>query len=401
MSDSESDQEIADGVLPEEVVEPAIPVKLGALQPWHSPRKQYIRTSQWQRLARQLITKLRHSRAFDGEQEELRYLTLPGPDYLDVRVLAECCSQEGCYLTSVGFHEVATNNRLRARAEVREDSLIKAGHITDRSHTVWKRIEEISHVTTPAYKELVSRGPFHIVNIDACGSPALPSARHSERMIDAIYRIVEYQLDKSTCRWMMYITVDVRKGSLDQAMLSNLISAIRENANASAEFKAQAMKLFGGGVSSFEEIMREATECCDERFVKLFSLGLSKWLLHLAESKQWGVKMHKSYYYSTSTIVQNQPTMPCLALEFIPPAPGLNDLYGVTTQKPKSGGSEEDLSLRTIEKVGEMQDLDYKIAGDAGLRRELIAQTGLLLREVGYPASEIAKLEESAGVPAG
>src|ERR1700692_2937084 len=108
----ENDEAIANDVLPSEVVEPAVPIPLSSLQPWHRPRKQFIRETQWVRYSRRLIERLKGTPALRtevGERPEVRCLTLPGIDYLDVRLLADMCRDLGCILTSSGFLAAAEN----------------------------------------------------------------------------------------------------------------------------------------------------------------------------------------------------------------------------------------------------------------------------------------------------
>ncbi|CAN0564954.1 unnamed protein product, partial [Laminaria digitata] len=278
------------------------------------------------------------------------------------------------------------------RAEVRQDALIKAGLITDRSHTVWRKLEEVSSTSSNAYRELKRRGPFHIVNVDACGSPAPPTAEHAHRLLDAIYRVVELQLAKSASAWLMYVTVDVRNESLSAQTLTNLTGAIRENASASADFHGQFMEFFGQEMKTVDEAIGLHSANAGEGFVRLFSLGLAKWLLHLASSKQWRLKMHSSFFYSTSDQSQKRPTMPCLAFEFLPPILALVDQFNVTNAQPASGGTESDFSLRALDKVRSMEDLDQKIAGNSELLQALIEQTRGLLSEAGYAGTALAKL---------
>jgi len=53
-----------------------------AYKPWHHPVKQIVRARQWAALTKRLIE------ARTDATAKLRYFTLPGPDLLDVRVLA-------------------------------------------------------------------------------------------------------------------------------------------------------------------------------------------------------------------------------------------------------------------------------------------------------------------------
>lgn len=400
----ETDQDIAGDVLPETLDDTAVPVELGELFPWHRPRKQYIRHFQWVEYAKRLIGRLCDGHSLHTGPEgknEIRYLTLPGTDYLDVRLISASCADKGCVLTSTGFLATETGNPLKARAEVRQDALIKAGHITDRSYTVWRRLEEVSSTASNAYRELRRRGPFHIVNIDACGSPAPPTAAHAQRMVDAIYRIVELQLSSSVSGWLMFVTVDVRNESVSAETLEKLTNAIRQNATESDAFRSGFMDLFGQEHATVDAAIGKISADDGEGFVRLFSLGLAKWMLHLALSKQWGLKMHSSYYYSTSDHPHHRPTMPCLAFEFVPPAPALADPFEVTNAEPAPGGPTGDFSLRALDKVKAMEDLDAKVAGDSELRHKLIDQTRELLSEAGYANAALAKLDGFAAVEAG
>ena len=108
----EDDRAIVDDVLPAEIVDLAVPVALDRLLPWHRPRKQLVRENQWINLSRRLIEKERNKpglRAPGTSLREVRYLTLPGIDYLDVRQLADVCRELDCSLTSTGFQSMVVN----------------------------------------------------------------------------------------------------------------------------------------------------------------------------------------------------------------------------------------------------------------------------------------------------
>ena len=229
----ESDQQIADDVLPEITDDLAVPPELDNLKPWHKPRKQFVRDHQWVHFSRRMLKKEKGKSGLQKPESgapEVRYLTLPGIDYLDVRLLAELCDELECCLTSTGFLADGQNNESIAQAKLREDSLIKAHYITDRSHTYNMRIEEVTSQSSQAYRELFSRGPFHIVNIDACGSIAAPSKHQDHRMIDTIHRILEYQFQHKAGRWLLFLTVDVRHDSIASDTLNNLRQTIITNA---------------------------------------------------------------------------------------------------------------------------------------------------------------------------
>jgi hypothetical protein len=93
--------------------------------PWHHPVKQRVRTTQWQELVRRLI----NQRGLTGGV--LRYFTLPGPDLLDVRVLAETCAPLGVPIEYFGFDAALQATQISTSRFEIESSLRQSRRITD------------------------------------------------------------------------------------------------------------------------------------------------------------------------------------------------------------------------------------------------------------------------------
>ena len=394
--ENESDQQIADDVLPIKPDDDAIPVELDTLQPWHRPRKQFVRERQWIHFSRNLIEKEKETQGLQEPVEglpEVRYLTLPGIDYLDVRLLAKLCAELDCYLTSTGFLAGDEGNPHIARAKICEESLVKAGHITDKSHTFRARFEEIAPPQSPAYEQLKNKGPFHIVNIDACGSIAAPTAQHAKRLIDAIFRLLEFQFAKKVSPWLLFLTADIRYDSIATETLGNLCEAIFENAQKNSKFHDAVISFFNRNGTDIQEVVKEASSNPGQKFLSLFSLGFAKWLLHLAHEKDWDMKTHSTYCYSTEVHGNETPTMACLAFEFLPPHVSLEDPFNVTNITPAATGEAIDRSSRALNKITSMVNLDHRMKSCNGLRREMAQKTKELLEEAGYLASVLSELE--------
>ena len=270
----EPDRQIAEDVLPVRPDEPALPLPLDELAPWHRVRKQLVREHQWLHYSKRLIEHQRGRPALPeltGGRPEVRYLTLPGMDYLDVRLLAGLCDSLGCRLTSTGFQAGHEKNPFVARARFRQKSLIDAGYITPHSHTFARRFEEISERNSYAYRELERRAPFHIVNVDACGPIAAPTAAHSRRLVEALHRVVELQLGLMKGRWLLFVTTDVRPDSIAQDTLARLREAIYSNADANADFGQFATPLLDQAASDIRTAADAASRVPGCRFLRLFS----------------------------------------------------------------------------------------------------------------------------------
>ncbi|TDH38114.1 hypothetical protein E2A64_03015 [Pseudohoeflea suaedae] len=399
--------ELAEDSLPATVSTDAVPIRLNHLFPWHRPRKQKVRRDQWVGLANTLVRKLKQQNVLAPKQmtlpdgssfqqaPEIRYLTLPGLDYLDVRLIGEMCGDNDCKLESVGFLSDAEDSAMMARARVRETSLIQAGYIMDTSLTLPRSIESICNTTSGTLNELKRRAPFHIINIDACGSIAPTRATHSRRLIDAIFRLVELQLGKANHRWLLFVTVDARDDNLDADTFEALCNAVRENAKANADFELGAIAFLNGEATELEGAI-ESSKTDGRPFLNMFSLGFAKWLLHLAEVKQWSIKLKRSHCYSTRPTEDASPSMVSLAFEFLPPPVGLVDPHSVSRQKPSPGGSTNNPSMQILEGASQIDDLDALLEADAELSVELNAATHSLLIEAGYEIDTLSPLVAEA-----
>ena len=391
----EPDLRIAEEVLPEPVDDLAVPLRLDTLSPWHRPRKQLVRENQWLYLSRRLIEREMGQPGSlhpPNGDPEICYLTFPGIDYLDVRQLADVCRELGCRLTSTGFQSGEENNPYIARAQLREKSLIDAGHISRHSHTFARLFEDITHTDGHAYRELKRKGPFHIVNIDACGSIAPPTANHARRLIDAIYRTIELQLQTMTGRWLLFVTTDARPDSIAKETLSGFCEAIFSNASANQDFRSQATPLFSSEETDIRAAVTKASENAGEVFLRLFSLGLAKWILKLVRSKKWDMQTHHPYCYSTMPRDDETPSMVCLAFEFLPPPRGLLDPLRVTHAQPAPTPERENTSIRAVDKIRDMTNADSKIRSDEPLRLRMIENLRELLKEAGYDPATLRKI---------
>ena len=325
-------------------------------------------------------------------EPEVRFLTLPGIDYFDVSQIADICRESGCCLTSTGFLERDEGNQRVARAQMREKSLIDAGLITGNSHTFPRRLEDIVSTRSQAYRDLRRRGPFHIVNFDACGSIAAPSVRDGNRLIEAVYRIVELQFELNRGRWLHFVTADVRSGSIADQTFGRLCNAIFQNAEANEGFRNRVLQLLDSEGTDIRAVAEAAAGEAGTTFLRLFGLGLAKWFLGLARGQNWEMQTHHPFCCSTMPWGDETPSMACLAFEFLPPRPGLQDPHGVVLARPAPGRQHGDTSIRAAEKMEAMANADYRLREDEPLRTQMAETLRNLLEEAGYTPAALAEM---------
>lgn len=119
----------------------AVPEK--GFKPWHKPRKHFVRLRQWSDEVKALITDLSRMRA-GALPERLRYLTLPGDELLDIRVLHDACAEKKVRLRYLGFNTPEGGVR-RLESELSQAKVQRA-QIPPCSPRVRKEQSNIDHL---------------------------------------------------------------------------------------------------------------------------------------------------------------------------------------------------------------------------------------------------------------
>ncbi|WP_369157001.1 PP_RS20740 family protein [Candidatus Thiodiazotropha sp. LNASS1] len=390
--DVEDIEDFGESVLPVEIEEPAVPVPLNELMPWHHPRKQYVREQQWQLYTERFIQRLRSQHTLPGGM--VRYLTLPGIDYFDVEILGNTINNLGLRLEATGFHAETEKETIRARSQFRADGLIKRGVIEDTSITFPYRFEELAHEKSQAYREIKARSPFQVVNIDACGSVAKPTAKQPDRIIDAIYKLLELQFSRCGTNWILFLTTDARNDNLSEEVRNALIGAIRQNSRESEEFAMGAIEILtDDNEHDIEQALTHA-DSSNDHFLSMFSLGFSKWILHLANAAEWDVKSRQFYCYSTRPEEDDTPSMACLAYEFCRRPVVMIDLFGAVNPQRTTEMEQVDFSMQALQRAQNMDNLDRILQNRLELKNQYkLAQREMLVR-AGYQAAALEAFDE-------
>ena len=391
--EGEVEFDLGESVLPEEVDDLAVPLPLVALQPWHRPRKQFIRERQWVRCAEMLLDRLRASDAPSLRSGKVNYLTLPGVDYFDVEVIGRLAAERRLDLEALGFMAEAVNEPVKARSQFRSEALVKRGLITDTSVTYPYRVEELARRGGQAYRNARARAPFHIINIDACGSIARPGAQPSTTLMDALFCLLELQFDTMRDPWLLYLTTDVRRETVDPQVKRALDEAIKQNASESDEFCEGVIASVGDPEDELVQALAKA-DAVPAKLLTKFSLGFAKWLIHNAVQQEWDVKCRPFFCYSTMGEGEQGPSMPCLAFEFRPRPLNLTDVYGVVGAPVDNEEGGLDYSMEALRRSQEMTDVDALLANDALLERDFADRQRGLLQGAGYKEQALREFDE-------
>jgi len=383
------DDDFSESVLPPEASPLASPEPL-KFQPWHKPRKQYIRVEQWLRHINGIVGKLGLHNFADGEP--LRYMTLPGPDLLDIRMVADFCSSKSIKLRYTGFCLSTDTEERRLRQNINEFSITHKDAVISSSKVVRSRLQDVGLKNSEAALEMVKGGPFDVINIDACEPLAGDDKDVSGRLVDAIRSITEYQLDRRRKPWMLLLTTPIQADSISKQSMKVLNDQVILNTQNDASFLDELSTRFESGedVAAYLERVSQKT---GDGLLSIFSLGVAKWLIHLAEQARFKVLKLKGYSYSMLRKPPYEANMVSLCFLFEPVELTISDETGLTKNTASSIGGDLPISthIRALKRSYDIENLDEKLREDAATYEQMVLQSKELLKRVGYPVDDMSE----------
>jgi len=389
MSISEPEESFDDYALPEETGEVSAPAPL-SFAPWHRPRKQYVRKHQWVHHANTTIAQLIGAGHL-SQNSPLKYLTLPGPDLLDVKLMADVCANNDLSLHYTGFCYVDETDAVRLRRNVQRFEIDRESIETERRKLIFpgsdvhvSKLEDITRPRSEARTLMERGGPYNIVNIDACAPIASDGNNQTGRLVDAIRTIVDYQFNTNRQPWLLYLTTPIQVDSVSQDALTALHEQVAQNVRTDTAFASELAERYIGDEEVQQYLERTAQENGHE-FVRTITLGISKWLVHLAEQASFNVIKLPAACYSMFRREPFSPNMISTCYLFKPAPLDLFDASGLTQDTPRPAGTPRISDhIRALRQSVAIENLDEKFANDAELRAEMIGETKELLAAVGY-----------------
>ncbi|MBI3919438.1 MAG: hypothetical protein HY322_20790 [Betaproteobacteria bacterium] len=316
----------------------------------------------------------------------LRCLVIPGNHLLDVRSMWAEISPLDCFIRYLGFNEGQGSEEVGTDVHVANNAVTSLGGVVPDSQVVKDRFEAIAG-NTVAYRSLRRYGPYHVVNLDLCGSMFPNTAKSVDPYYSALNRLLEYQFEAQKTLWLLFITTVVEPAVVDKESMQTLCKPIRENFAAHVDFLEKLKALCPDAVpESGKGGSVNLDGLADEELIRLFGVALGKWLLRLgqAASPKWTVAMRRSYRYSTN--VEKGAVMLSLAFEmtpnFAPPvdATGMSKLRITAKQFP----SELDSAVKLAESVANIADVDGKLSENAEMKAALLQEAANLLESAGF-----------------
>jgi hypothetical protein len=365
----------------ERILEPPTPPRVRArFEPWHKPRKHYVRTYYWSAEVKTLIGS---TQRFPGHA--LSYLGLPGNDMLDIRSLHdEVCKPLQIKLRYLGFNE-----RLREGDEgvISNNELLSQGYplIEDEpSGVVPDALESVGDHGSMAYGTLCSRAPYDVVNFDLCDDIAKTPPRVQESTMTALATILEVQFEAQTQPWLLFLTTRVTRDGVDEKVLEIVENIVRHNCDRSSVFREKLRTTLG-----LEKLDLQALKGLildDGTFDTIVAVGLCKWLIQFSAScvPLWEVSLVNMGFYK----VHRDRDMYSLGFKFVrrnsPPVDntGWTDLP--LSRQMVSSSTEQDMACGAVEALGRIVDIDKLLAADPELFSAVVNDAARLMEEARY-----------------
>jgi len=350
-------------------------------KPWHRPRKQWIRRYQWHD---SLLEMLRETH-FPADSRIMRYLSLPGEDLLDVRVLREACEQAGVDLRFTGLNSVGPGSARDVQLNIAESEVRGLARIHSGSSILRERFESVANTGSLAFAEVRDGGPFHAVNIDLCDHIALRAQGEGQpTVIDALAGVIQLQLQHAMHPWLLFVTTRVAPGRIDAGNLTALIQAVTDNVAASSEFGDRTAALLQTEADKLRAALADPNNLDPRAFMNLFALGFGKWLLRFvgAAHPERTMRMLPSCFYA---VLPERPDM--LSLGFrcdVLQAPAMDRYQLVGQRLGGAAKAEVDHAMRLLDVTEGLFDLDAMLASDLQLAEAVTVESGELLKSAHY-----------------
>jgi len=351
-------------------------------KPWHKPRKHYIRVKQWCALVQRLIKKLGLKKG-----ETLRYLGMPGEDFLDIRVLHGTCANANVSMRYLGFDSTADFGG-EYELNLSRHEVYNLQFIDPMSVVVKDRVEHVALEKSAARVQLEKHGPFDVINLDLCDSIANPSDKKLNLYFEALATMCDLQVTNRAKPWMLFLTTRASRDQIDQGTKNRLLDCILSNIKSNADFAERLSKELNIDQSAIQAEMHGKEPLTHAELVNAFGLGVGKWLLKLmmSASPKLHVQLLESYSYRVDS---KEPDMLSLAFWFEPVMEPRVDPTGLTrTQKPKPGASnnatEPELALKLIKSIVDIADIDRLLHDAPDLNEQWIKKSAALLSQARY-----------------
>ena len=363
------EDDLAAGIFGETGYQPT-PAAPKTFQPWHKPRKQYVRREQLLALLRDLYQQRR-------PEEPLRYLGLPGTDLLDLRYLYQhLCRDEGRPLRFLGFStEAQPGSPEHVELSVSLDEVRRLPNVDPRSDVIHDDFRRIGNDASIAWSRARSLGPFDVVNIDLCDGLASDPPQNDGAIYGALAQLVALQTHNPE-PWLLLVSTRIGRGMFDADAEQQLLTLFRKNVtncDGFVEACRQHLHLDAASV--------DPAACSEIELLNLMIVAIGKWLSELVQAQRASrVNLASTHAYRVEPISRCEDLV-SLALRFDPVIAASPDALSPAAPSPLD---ECAIARHILKRSAKRRNVDNILRDDSHLREELVRETKQLLTAARY-----------------
>ncbi|POD70986.1 hypothetical protein BKM17_23140 [Pseudomonas syringae group genomosp. 3] len=352
--------------------------------PWHKPRKQYIRSNQWNKSILNLVDTL----DLKNKDRSLEYLSLPGPDLLDVRSLYTACEDKQVKIRFTGLNAIAKEDKESIMDQlISLDELRGLKYIDPSSDVHQDNLERLSNKNSIAYQNIIKQAPtYDVINIDLCGSfLESPPKDKQNNYYDALFELLRYQADNRTEDWLFFITTRTNEDMVHQDTFKIFVSILESifDIDTAVYDRCTELNIFGKDALTDRRIDIEKIDT--RSFNNLVSAGIGKWVLNAltAKTPSYKSRMLKLFGYN----VLLNPAASCDMVSFgfwctRMPTKAV-DIFGLSSSGANLASEDSEITvskcrLSVINSVSGIVDVDMHLLNDEAFEEALTSSANLM-----------------------
>jgi len=303
MKSSESD--LVDDIIQDELPAHTMPPRDRFL-PWHRVKKEFIRRNQWNELTARMIKRYWRQQLHEPElawtldenqdalapvnlppdvtlERTLKCLVIPGEDLLDVRALWRDINGLNCHIRYLGFNESHGSAQQGTRIHIANNAVRSLLRVSPDSCVIPDRFEAIQSNESQAYRYLKNYGPYHVVNLDLCGSMFPNTEKDDSEYYRALNWLLAYQFENQRCEWLLFVTTMVKPAVVHTERMNTLCKPTRENVKNHDDFARKLTAFLPEGAFGEAGVPIDLKSFTSEQIINLFGVAFGKWLISLCQ----------------------------------------------------------------------------------------------------------------------
>jgi len=348
--------------------------------PWHKPRKQFVRDRQWSDLILRMVEKI------ELENNQLRYLGLPGDDLLDLRHFHDTiCVPKNLTMKFLGFNRgIASGKEHNSDLEISLDEVKKLSNIDSTSDLSGDEFCQIGIPRSMAQQSVQKFGPYEIINIDLCdGFAKHPLSADINANYFETLRYLMYFQARRTRPWLLFITTRTDSAHIDSERFTILKNLYEKNLKDCESFLAESTKSF-----SINDREGLETYCLQEEGTSnIFLTSLCKWIISMAieQNPPSTVELQSTIGYKIKHEASS-PDLFSIAIKITPTDKVLPDTIGLTS-RADNPLNEGELATKIIKRLSKQKDADSFLIQHEEVMEEMVTSSIALLEKARYDTS--------------